>query len=326
MELHRSERFPGIAVGYVLPTPRLRPYVSAISLTHVDASAGTIFDQVYPEWPNIRLSADGDMACRPGPGALERCNPIAGIGPTSHATHFSLAPGRYWTVGLLPLGWARFTEARASDHADSWEQATDDSVFACFAPLLDIAAQGRDEDDTVTRMEAHLVSLLARPPRDEDKILRAHAALVHPAVTTVSELADQSGMTVRTLERLSTSAFGFSPKLLMRRQRFLRSRHHAASAGSVHVHHPHPQARGRSARRSHGIRNVVKLQIEEYLESARHQSPYQFRPCRGEQLLAHLEPAQCGVEPLHQRQRGRRIGVIQRHNNFCRIHRDPCVE
>ncbi len=226
MELHRSERFPGIAVGYVLPTPRLRPYVSAISLTHVDASAGTIFDQVYPEWPNIRLSADGDMACRPGPGALERCNPIAGIGPTSHATHFSLAPGRYWTVGLLPLGWARFTEARASDHADSWEQATDDSVFACFAPLLDIAAQGRDEDDTVTRMEAHLVSLLARPPRDEDKILRAHAALVHPAVTTVSELADQSGMTVRTLERLSTSAFGFSPKLLMRRQRFLRSLQH----------------------------------------------------------------------------------------------------
>lgn len=226
MELHRSDRFPGVAVGYVLPTPRLRPYVSAISLTQVDTTAGTIFDQVYPEWPNIRLSADGDMACRPGPGALERCNPIAGIGPTSHATHFSLAPGRYWTVGLLPLGWARFTEARASDHADSWEQATDDSVFACFAPLLAVAAQGRDEDDIVARIEAHLVSLLARPARDEDKILRAHAALVDPAVTTVSELADQSGMTVRTLERLSTSAFGFSPKLLMRRQRFLRSLQH----------------------------------------------------------------------------------------------------
>ena len=226
MQLHRSERFPGIAVGYTLPTQRLRPYVSAISLTQVDPESGTIFDQVYPEWPNIRLSADGDMACRPGPGALERCNPIAGIGPTSHATHFSLAPGRYWTIGLLPLGWARFTDARASDYADSWEHATTDSVFDCFAPLLEIATGGRNEDDTVARMEAHLLSLLARPARDEDKILRAHAALVDPAVTTVSELADQSGMTVRTLERLSTSAFGFSPKLLMRRQRFLRSLQH----------------------------------------------------------------------------------------------------
>ena len=164
-------------------------------------------------------------ACN-GPGPLVPCNPSCGIGPTTHATHFSLAPGRYWTVGLLPLGWARFIDTPAATFADRWEVIGKDSVFAPLAPLLDIAALGGRPDQTVARMNAYLATLLERPERDEDKILRAHSALVDHEVTTVSEFASHAGMTVRTLERLSVAAFGFPPKLLMRRQRFLRSLSH----------------------------------------------------------------------------------------------------
>jgi AraC-like DNA-binding protein len=47
--------------------------------------------------------------------------------------------------------------------------------------------------------------------------------LLDPQIETVTDLTDHVGMNVRSLERLSRRAFGFPPKLLLRRQRFLRS-------------------------------------------------------------------------------------------------------
>ena len=223
MELKRSDAYPGVAVGYTLPAPRLRAYVSTISYIVVDPGTATVFDQIYPEWPNVRFSnREGDMTLCTGPGELVNCTPAGGIGPTSHATRFSLDPGRYWSIGMTPLGWSRFVGAAAADYAERWEPIHEGSVFAPFMPLLD-TVQGTDPEKVVTRINAHLETLLAEPDRDEDKILRAHAALVKPEVTTVAEFASEAGMTVRTLERLSAQAFGFSPKLLLRRQRFLRS-------------------------------------------------------------------------------------------------------
>ena len=191
----------------------------------VEREAGTIVDQIYPEWANVRFSVDGEMTLCTGPGPLENCSPSGGIGPTSRATHFSLEPGRYWSVGLTPLGWARFVDASAASFAERWEPVAEGSVFAPFAPLLEIV-QDPDPEAVVAGINAHVIGLLAQPGRDEDKIRRAHAALVDPDVTTVAEFADHTGMTVRSLERLSHTAFGFAPKLLMRRQRFLRTLSH----------------------------------------------------------------------------------------------------
>jgi len=42
-------------------------------------------------------------------------------------------------------------------------------------------------------------------------------------VATVGEMSEQLAMSPRSLERLSLRAFGFAPKLLLRRQRFMRS-------------------------------------------------------------------------------------------------------
>lgn len=48
-------------------------------------------------------------------------------------------------------------------------------------------------------------------------------ALVGSQVHGVSDLAEATCMSLRTLERLSKSVSGFTPQLLLRRQRFLRS-------------------------------------------------------------------------------------------------------
>ena len=204
----------------------MRGYVSTISHTLVEPEAGMIFDQIYPEWANVRFSVDGDMTLCTGPGPLENCSPSGGIGPTSHATHFSLEPGRYWSVAMTPLGWARFVDASAADYAERWEPVAEGSVFAPFRAPARNRAGPRPRHGGCGHQRPHRLALLAQPGRDEDKIRRAHAALVDPEVTTVSAFADHTGMTVRSLERLSHTAFGFAPKLLMRRQRFLRSLSH----------------------------------------------------------------------------------------------------
>lgn len=68
-----------------------------------------------------------------------------------------------------------------------------------------------------------MARLFAKLPVADPAILALNEALVDPELSTVAALAERLGMQSRSLERLSRRAFGFPPKLLMRRQRFLRS-------------------------------------------------------------------------------------------------------
>ena len=83
----------------------------------------------------------------------------------------------------------------------------------------------RDPAGEAARIDAFMLELLAstEPSDEEARIRAAHAALINDDTTSVADLAGQLGMSARSLERLSLRAFGFSPKLLLRRQRFLRS-------------------------------------------------------------------------------------------------------
>ena len=74
----------------------------------------------------------------------------------------------------------------------------------------------RDQD--LAALKARLTALARRASR-----VREAEALLDPELVSVAQLAEQMGMNVRALERLSRRAFGFPPKLLLRRQRFLRS-------------------------------------------------------------------------------------------------------
>ena len=68
-----------------------------------------------------------------------------------------------------------------------------------------------------------MAALTLREASEMPAIHRLNTALVDPKIGTVSQLAEEVAMNIRSLERLSKRAFGFSPKLLLRRQRFLRS-------------------------------------------------------------------------------------------------------
>ncbi len=213
-----------VATRFFPLSPALRPYVSTIYLSEVAVPDGSrVEDYLHPEWANLRfiegdrpLAAIGDSPVAPTPR-------FVATGPTSTATYFAAGNMRAWGIGILPMGWAKFIPLSAEDLADRLTDGGAHPAFAPFAPLLGALRQVNDVDAAAALIDAHVCALLADAPPDDPAILAAHRALVDDEVTSVADLSAKLSLSERSIERLSRRAFGFSPKLLLLRQRFLRS-------------------------------------------------------------------------------------------------------
>jgi len=221
---------PGIVVRFALPREELRPYVTTYYFTEIRCSERepAFEDYLHPEWPNLRFIRSVRCESAIGPEPMRSVPAFAATGPTSWPTRFRVGTGQMWGVGLMPLGWARLVKGEAGDYADRFVDGLADPAFAAFHPLaraLDDAEAGFEGGLAV--IEEHMDRILAtggRARAEESGTIRAiNAALVETELATVADLAQRVGMTVRSLERLTRRAFGFTPKLLLRRQRFLRS-------------------------------------------------------------------------------------------------------
>ena len=179
-------------------------------------------DYLQPEWANIRFFCGSTPDAAISPARVTEARYV-GTGPSSLPCRFTLGPVRMWGVGFLPLGWARFFDADASACANLICDGAAHPVFARFAGLTDVlcdpeATPGEQYDAIVAAMGQAM-----RPTRDDARIRRINTELVGGEHLSVHDLADACAMSIRTLERMCMRYFGFSPKLLMRRQRFMRS-------------------------------------------------------------------------------------------------------
>lgn len=204
----------------------LEPYFTALYCFHVSCEAEyLVADRLHPEWSALRFTQSG-MPPRAGitPDPIEPTYPLVASGPTSRAISFGIGPARIWGLGLQPAGWARFVDAPASSLADRIVNAGELAAFAPFHPILEIVRSGGDDPDETARMiDAYLLALARPPLAAEGLILACQAALRDPDIAEVTTLAERLGIGRRSLERLCARYFGFPPKLLLRRQRFLRS-------------------------------------------------------------------------------------------------------
>lgn len=221
-----AESGNAITIRFALPSDALKPFVTTYYCTQVVASPSepVLSDYLHPEWPNLRFMEPGWSQSAIGDAPLTNSPAFAVTGPTSRAAKFQIRSGRSWGIGLMPLGWASFFKAPASDYADRVTNGMTDPVFAKLRPLAKELSESTDGfSEELAIIERHIEALTAEPGRNGDMITAINAALVDPELATVTDLADRVGMNVRSLERLTKRAFGFTPKLLLRRQRFLRS-------------------------------------------------------------------------------------------------------
>lgn len=197
-------------------------FTSFYHLSLMCEPGSSVSDQLQPEWGNIRFFCGSAPDAAIGKTRADGAH-FGATGPSSRPLHFTLGSARMWGVGFLPLGWARFIDVDARELSNSVFDGSTHPAFAKFAPLSDVLCnQDCSEEEQLEAIIARMHEV-ARPHRDEGKIVRVHRALVDEGLASVAEFADRSELTIRSLERICARHFGFSPKLLMRRQRFMRS-------------------------------------------------------------------------------------------------------
>lgn len=182
-----------------------------------------VSDLLLPEWANIRFVKD----CPRREGSLGGvglgARGFLASGPSSRGREFSMDTARLWGVGLLPLGWATFMRVPASDLADTVVDGSVHADFAHFKPLADKLSEVTSSDETEFALICEGLAGLARPPRDQARIRAVQTAMADPFLVHIPDFAAAAGLSVRTLERVCKRAFGFSPNVILRRQRLVRT-------------------------------------------------------------------------------------------------------
>ena len=215
---------PAIDLTFFLPSERLHPFVTTYYHLRVDPAGGDVVeDWLHPEWANIRLARMDDFTAAIGDEEPAALPDTIVAGPTSKTTRFRVGAGRSWGIGLLPLGWAQLVGLNASHYVDRLTDAAQDEALARFAGLRKLAFAAPDDlAQEVRAIDAALLAMLDRAQPADGRIAKVHALLVDENITSVAQLCEGVGMTTRTLERFCKRWFGFSPRVLLARQRFLR--------------------------------------------------------------------------------------------------------
>lgn len=214
---------PELDVRFFVPPDDLEACFSIFYRIEVTPAKGrTIEDYLLPEWANIRFSSYTLPSAIMQDGR-EVSGRFVATGPSSCAIRFRLQRTRIWGIGFLPLGWARFIDLPASEHANTVQQGESSSAFARFAPLVRILCRPENDDEAQYQRAVEFFRNLAGPPRDEARIRAILKAMYDPHLAHVGELAERVGLTNRTLERTCLRHFGFPPQTLLRRQRAMRS-------------------------------------------------------------------------------------------------------
>lgn len=213
---------------FVAPHPDLRRYVTTYYIAEVNSADGQMVeDLLHPEWGSVRYICSGAVQGSAHPEPLKPVPPVTLVGHSSRATRIGCVSMRIASFGLLPLGWHHLVGLPASRFADQSIDAYTLKTRINFASLFPAISAAQTLDDVATIFDNALLQSLVQIPataKNEDELIHGlHTALLDSDATSVTEIAERLNVNGMQLERLSKRVFGFPPKLLIRRQRFLRT-------------------------------------------------------------------------------------------------------
>jgi AraC-like DNA-binding protein len=208
-------------IRYWKPGDALAPYVTAYhSFSGVVPPGMTLRDAFLPSWATIRITLPGSASWSLQIGA-RTYDPVPErtfAGPSSYAGYLATTGGTSVGVGLLPMGWAQLfggDVSRYSNRLVPLEQIDPGAIA-----LHEALAGGCEVPEA---FEAWLTARLNRRPPADPRIAQLYALLDDPAMPRIEAIAEQLEMSPRALTTMARASFGFTPKLLLRRTRFLRA-------------------------------------------------------------------------------------------------------
>ncbi len=209
---------------FVLPPPPLQRYLTTYYFSDIESPDGSdILDLLLPQWASIRYIYRGSVKMTV-PDHKPQDSPLAAMtGPTSLAAPISSKSARIAAFGLLPLGWHKFVGQPASRWANKVVDVETAHKFDLFAKIWSAIRVAESEAEMIDIFNHLLLEALSPTDSEEEQIEAAHLALTDPDIDSVSALSERLQMDTKQLSRFSSRVFGFLPKLLLRRQRFVRT-------------------------------------------------------------------------------------------------------
>lgn len=209
-------------VRFHRPSEAFSELITTYYFVEISGPVGTeLTDLLHPEWGNLRFStgaawdigtSDGDFVPMPMPTLF---------GPTSRARKIRARPGLVIGIGFTPQGWQSLIGTSAATLADDVIAA--ERVLPFVSEIHARLCEARDDAARAAILDDYLDRLRRRgraPDRRIDAIL---SRLSESEDQSVDELAEAVGMTPTQLSRNCRRWFGFTTKILLRRQRFLRT-------------------------------------------------------------------------------------------------------
>lgn len=214
-----------VTVQYMRTSPGLQRFFAGIFLIEVDVGGdGIIEDFMFPDWATLRFNHAPQVTGQTREGQRLTDARFMASGPRTQEAYLRTGSVRQWGVLISPLGWASLIGEPASAFANGLFDGMTTPAFAKFRPLAEtLFGPEPDAAGELQRLTDFLAGLEHRPEPAAEKIEAIFAALYNPEIDTVAGLAQRVGVSSRTLERLCSRVFGFAPKIMLRRHRFLRS-------------------------------------------------------------------------------------------------------
>ncbi|MEP2101050.1 MAG: helix-turn-helix domain-containing protein [Parasphingorhabdus sp.] len=209
---------------FVAPPPPLQRYLTTYYFSEIESADGSdVSDLLLPQWASIRYIYRGSVKMM-GPDQKLQDSPLAAMtGPTSLAAPIASQSARIAAFGLLPLGWYKFVGQPASRWANKVIDTETAHKFDLFANIWNAIRNLESEAEMVDMCNHMLLEAMSPADPEEELIEAAHLALTDPMIDSVGALCERLDMDTKQLSRFSNRVFGFLPKLLLRRQRFVRT-------------------------------------------------------------------------------------------------------
>lgn len=210
-------------VHFILPAHALRRYVSTYYFFDFTSDSGELEDLLHPEWASVHYTVSG--ASR---GSIVGEPPLPTpdnnmTGPTGKAARIFFEELKLIGIGLLPLGWYRLVGCPAERWANKVGELETVPEFSLFQNICADLKELNDPEEIAALFDRKLMEQITIADPLEVEIENIHEALANPDISSVADLATVAGIGQQRLERLSRRVFGFPPKRLLRRQRFLRT-------------------------------------------------------------------------------------------------------
>jgi len=275
---------PGTALRYERPAAALRDYLTSYAVLDSvveDRWQGT--EWMLPGWAQIWIvMTPQPIRVRIGNRAYEPLPTALLYGVTSRAMPVSARGGVTIGIDVSPLGWARLFSSSAETLRDRLVPLATVLPVDLVGALSSAVAKSDQSLQVKGVLDEIFIRHLARPNSDEPKIRRLWRAIAQDDVADLTAAAEMHGINPRTASRLSKQYFGFPPKLLLMRSRFIRALLPLLDGGPGADHGATPEG---YHDRSHFLRDSRRFLGMTPRQFVAHPSPYAAAARRARKLV-----------------------------------------